>query len=749
MEDSTIKSKMTSYTDILEYTADGSNIKAYVIDRGVIKDKEYTSLDIKGHSIYFLYGEDDDDNLRVYVGRSSDTIKTIPAFTRLYQHKISSTEPYRDIWRKAIIISFNDLSFDKMRYLENYFFKAIIPQIRLNDKEPDTSYYKYDQIKRMVEQIKDYIEHILRVEIFIDDKKKSEKETKLRFEYTDNEIRNQGKRIVDKDFEKVTEVTTPFIIAEKMLGMIPKDLWNPDTKILDLSCTSGEYLKVAFNKLIKSSLYDDKSHSNPINRTLHITRNQLYGIALTDESLRLSQNNLQMDSHIIKIDNFTEILRNFVIINSETNKLGKAGINQGKAPANIERARYSLNRLGVTQNSLLEYIQYRFGDKELKFDIIIGNPPYQQGSKSIYNDFIDAAISLEPKYITMIVKNNWLNSDSLKSTRKNLIDRGISEIINYPNPKDLFRNVSVAVSIFNSPKDYIGNTNYKEYIKKNNEFILQSEYSDNLRNSLIIASSKGEQSLLNKFSSYNKSGENFGLLTYPTEPFRITTNGMVGRGDSAYVLPDVNIKSEKNNITVIYMNSDKTPYYRYMNIEDVPNRKELVSMHKVVCGRIATRDDTVIHNINTTQPNTVLSGSWGLLFATNSTEEKINVYRYVQTKFFRCLTRCLCEDGVIAISPYRFSLIPKQDFTTQSDIPWNQSISEIDKFLYKKYNLTPEEINYIEATIKSLDTEPKPSDEKPSEEKKTETKTTDSKAPFTMHDVAANFVNNLINQDTP
>lgn len=735
MEDSTIKSKMTSYTDIIEYTADGSNIKAYVIDRGVIKDKEYTSLGIKGHSIYFLYGEDEDDNLKVYVGRSSDTVKTIPAFTRLYQHKISNTEYYRDIWRKAIVISFDELSFDKMRYLENYFFKAILPQIRLNDKEPDTSSYQYNQIKRMVEQIKDYIEHILRVEIFIDDKKKPEKDTKLRFEYTDNEIRNQGKRIVDKDFEKVTEVTTPFIIAEKMLGMIPKSLWNPNTKILDLSCTSGEYLKVAFNKLIKSTLYDDKSHSNPINKTLHITRNQLYGIALTDESLRLSQNNLQMDSHIIKIDNFTEILRNFVIINSETNKLGKAGINQGKVLANIDIARYSLNKLGVTKNSLLEYLQHRFGDKELKFDIIIGNPPYQQGSKSIYNDFIDAAIDLNPQYITMIVKNNWLKSDTLKSTRQNMLNTGLKEIINYPNNKDVFSNVSVTVSIFNIEKNYEGETHYSEYVKDNGEFVLQSEYRMNLKNSEVIASSKVEQSLINRFSNYSKNENNFGAFTYPAEPFGINTNGTTGRNDNIRELLDFNEKSDKNNITVIYMESDKKPYYRYTNINQIPRRQELVPLYKVVCGSKISRNDSVITNINTTQTNTVLTGSWGILYATNSDEEKLNVKKYVQTKFFRCLVRCLTSDGLLGVSPYRFSLIPQQDFTSNSDIDWKQSLTDIDQKLYKKYNLTPEEINYIESTIKSLDTEPKLTEEKVS---------------FTMHDVAANFINQqLQNQDTP
>ena len=47
-------------------------------------------------------------------------------------------------------------------------------------------------------------------------------------------------------------------------------------------------------------------------------------------------------------------------------------------------------------------------------------------------------------------------------------------------------------------------------------------------------------------------------------------------------------------------------------------------------------------------------------------------------------------------------LVPLQDFTTKSDIDWSQSIPEIDKQLYKKYNLSPEEISFIESKVREM-----------------------------------------------
>ena len=77
-----------------------------------------------------------------------------------------------------------------------------------------------------------------------------------------------------------------------------------------------------------------------------------------------------------------------------------------------------------------------------------------------------------------------------------------------------------------------------------------------------------------------------------------------------------------------------------------------------------------------------------------------NVEKYIKTKFVRAIVRVRMVDQNMDADRFRF--VPLQDFTSNFDIDWSQSISDIDKQLYKKYKLTTEEIDYIEKTIKPM-----------------------------------------------
>ena len=77
-----------------------------------------------------------------------------------------------------------------------------------------------------------------------------------------------------------------------------------------------------------------------------------------------------------------------------------------------------------------------------------------------------------------------------------------------------------------------------------------------------------------------------------------------------------------------------------------------------------------------------------------------NEYKYIQTRFARFLLMLAVSS--INLSPDKFQFVPLQDFTEDSDIDWNKPISDIDKQLYKKYNLTEEEIEFIEKMIKPM-----------------------------------------------
>lgn len=82
-------------------------------------------------------------------------------------------------------------------------------------------------------------------------------------------------------------------------------------------------------------------------------------------------------------------------------------------------------------------------------------------------------------------------------------------------------------------------------------------------------------------------------------------------------------------------------------------------------------------------------------------EEAFHLEKYLKTKFTRCMLSILKKTQ--DITPYKWKNVPLQDFTSFSDIDWSQSITNIDKQLYKKYNLSDEEINFIETNVKEME----------------------------------------------
>jgi hypothetical protein len=109
----------------------------------------------------------------------------------------------------------------------------------------------------------------------------------------------------------------------------------------------------------------------------------------------------------------------------------------------------------------------------------------------------------------------------------------------------------------------------------------------------------------------------------------------------------------------------------------------------------------VLTNIMTQGPNAVSSETWSLIATFDNKLETINCKKYVQTRLFRFLANQTVNVRA-TVTKNAFKYIPIQDFTANSDIDWSQSISEIDQQLYEKYNLTQDEINYIEKTILAI-----------------------------------------------
>lgn len=464
-----------------------------------------------------------------------------------------------------------------------------------------------------------------------------------------------------------SRVFTPEKIAKQMVDMLPDQVWDPKTKFLDPCCKTGVFLIEIYNKL-DEALQKLPEYSDKSKRHNHILNNQIFGIALDDESLIYSRRNVAGDIFYENIQYLPQFMR-YV---------------KDKDYTNIKKL--------LKQEEVF---------KMDKFDVVIGNPPYQEnngggngsGGRQIYNLFMTSGIEFAD-YLCMIVKNNWMQSEALEKDKDKLIDFGIVKIINYPKIGDIFDNVSVSVNIVLCHKGYTGDTSLIEIVDNN----VIAECKRNLHGDGVIVFSKNGNSIVEKVRSATKNSMQ--KYVVGRMPFGINTNGRLGQtGNSPYLL-DSDDKSNEYSIGVLYLDGTYK-YFRYAKRQDITKGTNMIDKYKLICGKLLHKNSSVITNIGILKPENVCQAQYSVLYYSEDLIKVNNACKYIKTIFVRYLTSIKVDNTSLANSS-RFSLVPLQDFTSDSDIDWSKSVDEIDKQLYKKYNLTQEEIDYIEKTIKPM-----------------------------------------------
>ena len=337
------------------------------------------------------------------------------------------------------------------------------------------------------------------------------------------------------------------------------------------------------------------------------------------------------------------------------------------------------------------------GGEEMKFDAIIGNPPYQENisssednsslGKQLFPTFVTSAIKLNPKYVSLITPSRWFAGDaqdkSFLKLREFIKDNNhISKIINYPDCKDVFDNVTIkgGVSYFLFEDNYSGDVDF--YNSNDGEKTKQTRplFEEGLD---IILSDSIDYEIIKKVQE-----KDFVSMTEITKGRNAF--GIVGKPDV------VNSISQAEKADGLVKLQCKAEEIRWTNPKNVTKSLDVFEKYKVFISKSAGdpgKDRRVIGKPYVGEPNSCCTDSLIPIGKFDNIDEAINLQSYLKTRFVRFMISILKVSQNVYQNVYQF--VPIQNFKNSSDINWNSGIDDIDEQLFKKYNLSDEQINWI------------------------------------------------------
>ncbi len=479
------------------------------------------------------------------------------------------------------------------------------------------------------------------------------------------------------------EVFTPPEIVNQMLDMLPQELFNnPDTTFLDPATKSGVFLREIAKRLMKGL---EAQIPDMQERADHIFRKQLFGIAMTELTSLLARRSLYCSKYpnsIFSVTKFGTSEGNIRYRRVQhlwsAGKCTYCGASKGEYDrgSNLETHAY-------------EWIHTDFPERilDMKFDVIISNPPYQlstggSGVQAIplYNKFVLQAKKLNPRFMTMIIPARWFTGGfGLDSFRDEMLhDRRIREIHDFPEASDCFPGVQIkgGICYFLWNRDNQGDCAVTTH---RGNIVSETEVRPMLdEKSEVFIRYNEAVDIYKKVKAVDGKRDTFDTIVSSQKPFGL------GTAFTGTDTPD-------QSTVILYGNKSKGFVHRF----DIEKNRELIDCYKVFISAAGSGSDSFPHQIlgrpffgdkgsACTETNVVIGPF-------KTPEQCNNAMSYIATKLFRFLVM-LCKPTQHALKKV-YSLVPILDF----------SESWTDEKLNERYNLSSNDIEFIDSMIRPMD----------------------------------------------
>ncbi len=480
------------------------------------------------------------------------------------------------------------------------------------------------------------------------------------------------------------EVFTPPVVVNRMLDLLPAELWrNPDARFLDPVSKTGVFLREIAKRLMEglSERIPDRQQ-----RADHIFTRQLFGLAITELTALLSRRSVYCSK---------QANGPYSVCTAFHDADGNIRFRSTEHTWQNGRCRYcGASREVYDRDDTLESHAYEFIHTEnpetifpdMKFDVIIGNPPYQlevgiekdNYAIPLYHKFIQQAKKLRPRFISMIIPSRWFaGGRGMDDFREEMLhDTRLQILVDYPNAADCFPGIDLSggVCYFLWNSEYNGickivSNRGKDYQSTMNRPLLEPGNDTFIRFNEAIP-------IIRKIIAYKEP--TFDSLVSPQTPFGIVSS-----------FKDYSDKPFEESIAIYTVNGVK-----YIRENQVSKNRQWISPYKVFISKSYGERGAYPYRflakpfIGT--PRSCCTQTYLMIGPFNTSIECENVISYINTRFFRfcVMQKKNTQDAMRGV----YSYVPIQDF----------SQSWTDEKLYAKYGITNEEIKFIESMVKIM-----------------------------------------------